>query len=100
MQQPWGRVGQGCHVECAAWCPLVPIMPTPDLDQLPTNPGVYVFKDSAGTVLYVGKAANLRARVKQYYAGTDERPTVRFLMGRAAGVETTVVDAVAEALLL
>ena len=85
-------------------CSLLPerpiAMPTPDLDQLPTNPGVYVFKDAAGTVLYVGKAANLRSRVKQYYAGTDERPTVRFLMGRVSSVDTTVVDTVAEALLL
>lgn len=73
---------------------------TPDLDMLPTSPGVYVFKDAAGAVLYVGKAANLRSRVKQYYAGTDERPTVRFLMNRVAGVDTTVTDTVSEALLL
>ena len=75
-------------------------MLTPDLDQLPTNPGVYVFKDGSGVVLYVGKAANLRSRVKQYYAGTDERPTVRFLMNRVSTVDTTVVDTLSEALLL
>ncbi|MGH7124046.1 MAG: excinuclease ABC subunit UvrC, partial [Stellaceae bacterium] len=75
-------------------------MAAPELDHLPTNPGVYVFKDGAGVVLYIGKAANLRSRVKQYYAGTDERPTVRFLMARVRTVDTTVTDTAAEALLL
>ena len=34
---------------------------------LPTGAGVYLFKDASGDVLYVGKAVNLRARVRQYF---------------------------------
>ena len=72
----------------------------PETDQLPTGPGVYVFKDAAGRVIYVGKAVNLRSRVRQYFTLADERPTVRFLVERIASVETTVTDNEAEAILL
>jgi hypothetical protein len=44
------------------------------LDNLPTDPGVYKFLDADGSVLYVGKAKNLRARVRQYFRpGADAR---------------------------
>ena len=44
------------------------------LDRIPTEPGVYLFKDARGTVVYVGKAQNLRTRVRQYFReGGDER---------------------------
>src|SRR5690606_9966155 len=44
----------------------------------PTGPGVYVFEDAAGKALYVGKAANLRARVRSYLRpGGDGRPMLR-----------------------
>ena len=43
------------------------------VDQLPREPGVYLFKSRAGAVLYVGKAQNLRSRVRQYIAGGAER---------------------------
>ena len=41
------------------------------LPLLPTTPGVYLFRDKAGDVIYVGKAKNLRARVRQYARGGD-----------------------------
>ena len=44
----------------------------------PDQPGVYLMKDSQGVVLYVGKAKNLRARLKQYFAHTDEREMVPY----------------------
>jgi len=72
----------------------------PETEQLSTGPGVYVFKDLAGTVIYVGKAVNLRSRVRQYFSLSDERPTVRFLVERIRSVETTVTDNEAEAILL
>ncbi len=71
-----------------------------DIDTLPTSPGVYLFRDASGRVIYVGKAASLRSRVRQYFAGGDERPTVAFLVAKTAAVETTVTDNEAEALLL
>jgi DNA polymerase III subunit epsilon len=40
---------------------------------LPRRPGVYIFRDRGGTVIYVGKATNLRARVRQYFGGDDRR---------------------------
>ncbi|MDU5893293.1 MAG: nucleotide excision repair endonuclease, partial [Atopobium minutum] len=41
------------------------------VNQVPTEPGCYMWKNAAGKVLYVGKAKNLRARMRQYVHGTD-----------------------------
>jgi excinuclease ABC subunit C len=73
------------------------------LDRVPGEPGVYLFKDASGKVIYVGKAVNLRSRVRQYFrAGGDERFFVAAgFLGRAvADVETMVVSSAKEALLL
>ncbi len=67
---------------------------------LPMGPGVYLFKSERGTVLYVGKAQNLRSRVRQYLAGGDGRIRVPALMERAHDVEVLVTSNVKEALLL
>ena len=73
------------------------------LDRIPTEPGVYLFKDAKGAVVYVGKAKNLRSRVRQYFRpGGDERFFVAAgFLGRAVSdVETIVVSSSKEALLL
>src|SRR6187402_2342145 len=73
------------------------------LDRIPTEPGVYLFKDARGAVIYVGKAKHLRNRVRQYFReGGDERFFVASgFLGRAvADVETIVVSSSKEALLL
>ncbi|HSD90466.1 MAG TPA: excinuclease ABC subunit UvrC [Kofleriaceae bacterium] len=73
------------------------------LDRIPTEPGVYLFKDARGQVVYVGKAQNLRTRVRQYFReGGDERFFVAAgFLGRAVtDVETIVVSSSKEALLL
>jgi excinuclease ABC subunit C len=58
-------------------------------------------KDDAGEILYVGKAKDLRKRLRSYLkAGRDGRPQVRFLLERATTVETIVTDTEKEALLL
>lgn len=44
-------------------------------ERLPRRPGVYLFTDRAGEIIYVGKATNLRARVRSYFAGDDRRRT-------------------------
>jgi excinuclease ABC subunit C len=71
------------------------------LDTLPDGPGVYLWKDAAGQVLYVGKAKNLRSRVRSYFA-TDfaESPKNRWLQRTIADVETIVVGSEAQSLLL
>ncbi len=67
---------------------------------LPTSSGVYLFKNARGKVLYVGKAVNLRARVRQYLSGADERTMVPFLVSRAKDVDVVVTETEKEALLL
>ncbi len=61
---------------------------------------MYLLKDRHAKVIYVGKAKNLRARVRTYFRGGDERSQVRFLMQRVAGLETLVTVNDKEALIL
>jgi len=68
--------------------------------RLPTGPGVYLFRDDEGRVLYVGKAANLRARVASYLRGTDTRPLVHLLMRRATDLDWVSTQTPDDALLL
>jgi excinuclease ABC subunit C len=78
-------------------------MPSPLTDKiaaLPTEPGVYLFRDRRRRVLYVGKAVNLRARVRQYTSGHDERTMVPHLVAAAVDVEVVVTSTEKEALLL
>lgn len=71
------------------------------LDKLPLAPGVYLMKSSSGTVLYVGKAKELRVRVKQYFVpGRDSRSMVPLLVENIAKIDTIVVTSEREALLL
>lgn len=67
---------------------------------LPTSPGVYLFRDKAGEVIYVGKAKNLRARVRQYARGGDGRVQITFLLSQLADVEVLITMSEKEALLL
>lgn len=53
-------------------------------DSLPRRPGVYLFRDKAGEVFYVGKAANLRTRVRAYFYGDDRRQADQMLRELAA----------------
>jgi DNA polymerase III epsilon subunit family exonuclease len=53
----------------------------------PTTPGVYLFRDRNDTVLYVGKARDLRARLRSYFAGDRQRPAVEAALGALAHVE-------------
>ncbi|HEX6220668.1 MAG TPA: DEDD exonuclease domain-containing protein [Acidimicrobiia bacterium] len=65
-------------------------------DGLPRRPGVYVFKDRNGRPIYVGKASNLRARVRQYFYG-DTRRTISNMMKELDSIEHQVCDTVLEA---
>jgi len=71
------------------------------LRTLPAQPGAYLMKDAAGAVIYVGKAANLRSRVRSYFqeaSGLDARK--RGMVERVAHVETIVAASETEALVL
>ena len=72
------------------------------VERLPTEPGVYLMKDRRGKVIYVGKAVNLRGRVRQYFqpASGDTRAFVPLLEGIVADIETVVTGNEKEALLL
>ena len=71
------------------------------IQSLPTSPGVYLMKDQAGTVLYIGKAKNLRSRVRTYFGKSgDARLSLRFLMPKVRQVETFLTDTEKEALIL
>ena len=68
---------------------------------LPESPGVYLWRDADGTVLYVGKAKRLRSRVRSYVTGDHlESVKTRALMLSAAALETIVVPSEAHALIL
>ncbi|HLG08099.1 MAG TPA: exonuclease domain-containing protein, partial [Gaiellaceae bacterium] len=53
----------------------------------PTTPGVYLFRDRSGAVLYVGKARDLRARLRSYFSGDRQRPAVEAALGALEQVE-------------
>lgn len=69
---------------------------------LPARPGAYLFRDAGGRVLYVGKAASLRARVRQYFQAPEAQPNprLRMLVPRIAHVDTIVTANEVEALIL
>jgi excinuclease ABC subunit C len=71
------------------------------LKALPTKPGVYLMKDAEGGVLYVGKAASLRNRVRSYFqAPAGKEPKIQVMVGHIADFEYIVTETVQEALLL
>jgi len=70
------------------------------LRSLPRGPGVYLFRDEPGEVLYVGKAKSLRSRVRSYFQRGDGRVGTAQLAERIADVEVIVTRTEAEALLL
>jgi len=71
------------------------------IDRLPTNPGVYLFKDHEGSVLYVGKAGNLKNRVSSYFQKADGKDAKTLTMlERVADIDTFITDTEKEALIL
>jgi excinuclease ABC subunit C len=71
------------------------------LDTLPDGPGVYLWKDANGDILYVGKAKRLKSRVRSYFAvDFDSSPKNRLLQRLIADVETIVVPSEAQSLIL
>ncbi|CIR55151.1 excinuclease%2C subunit C [Streptococcus pneumoniae] len=69
------------------------------LELLPTNPGCYIHKDKNGTIIYVGKAKNLRNRVRSYFRGSHDTKT-EALVSEIVDFEFIVTESNIEALLL
>ena len=67
---------------------------------IPTDPGVYLYRDEQGEILYVGKAKSLRSRVKSYFANVDQPPKTRKLVSRIRSIDWIIVNNEVEALLL
>jgi excinuclease ABC subunit C len=79
----------------------VPALIARQLKALPDKPGVYLWKDAAGEILYVGKAKSLRSRVPNYFGPEAEStPERAALVRQISGLETIVVASEAQALLL
>ncbi len=70
------------------------------LDSLPAKPGVYLMKDALDTVLYVGKAVNLRSRVRSYFHASADSPKLLRLRAAVADVDFIVTASELEALIL
>ncbi|MFO0415858.1 MAG: GIY-YIG nuclease family protein, partial [Pseudomonadota bacterium] len=66
----------------------------------PRDPGVYLMRDGAQAVIYVGKAKDLRARLKTYFTGGDGRYQIEFLLRRVVAFETIVTQSEEQAFLL
>ncbi len=72
-----------------------------ELKKLPTCPGVYMHKDRLGTVIYVGKAVNLRNRVRQYFRNSSQHsPKVRSMVSNIAEFDYITCGTEMEALIL
>lgn len=70
------------------------------VNQVPTDPGCYLWKDGSGKVIYVGKAKNLRARMRQYVTLQDDRAKIPLMMQVVRSFDYIVVENEHEALVL
>jgi excinuclease ABC subunit C len=73
---------------------------THQLKNLPNSPGIYKYFDADNTLIYVGKAINLKNRVRSYFSGHDHSPKTQVLVSKIDHLETIVVQSEVDALLL
>jgi excinuclease ABC subunit C len=67
---------------------------------VPDRPGVYIYHDQSGTILYIGKAKSLKNRVRSYFRGKSQDPKTQVLVSKIADMEWIITDSEVEALLL
>ena len=63
-----------------------------ELESVPASPGVYLWKDAEGQVIYVGKAKQLRARMRQYVSFQDDRAKIPLLVDQIDSFDYIVVE--------
>jgi excinuclease ABC subunit C len=68
--------------------------------EIPISPGVYLYRDEKGDILYIGKAKNLRSRVKSYFSKTDKPLKTRQLVSKIRSIDWILVNNEIEALLI
>lgn len=71
-----------------------------DISLLPSKPGCYLYKDSSGVIIYVGKASDLKKRVSSYFNRKDLDPKTRALVGNIDSIDFIVTNNEVEALIL
>ena len=100
-KSPNSRAGRMVRHYTLAPCYNRADMPEVMLEGIPAKPGCYLMKDKAGRVIYVGKAVNLRSRVRSYFhASAAQHRRTTELVARIADIEWIVVDSELEALIL
>lgn len=72
----------------------------PNIQEIPTDPGCYLYKSNNGMILYVGKAKNLRKRVSSYFQKKDHDPKTKALVSHIKEIDFIVTNNEVEALLL
>ena len=70
----------------------------PDLSAYPDQPGIYLFKDGKGRILYVGKARSIRKRLASYFTAGPKHPKTEALVAEFASIDTVVANTEGEAL--
>ncbi|WP_459908737.1 excinuclease ABC subunit UvrC [Desulfotomaculum defluvii] len=74
---------------------------TEKIKNIPSRPGVYLYKDENDQIIYVGKALSLKNRVRSYFTGVDKQsPKVKAMLNRAVDLDFIVTDSEMEALIL
>lgn len=70
------------------------------IKNIPQSPGVYMFKDAEGGILYIGKAVNLKNRVASYFSGRNENRPVFYVLDKIEKIEVRKTESILEALIL
>ncbi|KON34627.1 hypothetical protein AC477_00235, partial [miscellaneous Crenarchaeota group-1 archaeon SG8-32-1] len=68
--------------------------------EIPADPGVYLFRDKNNKILYIGKAVNLRSRVRSYFCDSNQPVKTKQLVSKIRSIDWIVVNNETEALLL
>ena len=72
----------------------------PDLSSYPDQPGIYLYRDAKGKILYVGKARSIRKRLASYFASGPKHPKTEALLAEFEAIDTVVANTESEALAL